>query len=227
MNDNTAKIYEKLDQQIRLLHLRWYWLRSLFASELRLELLNNSEPSFFRIVQDLLFENIELMIFKITEQSGKGKNQRLCVETLLNQIKPIDVYLWRELEIIKNKISHLTKGIVVRRHNANAHLNLEFFVNEKLHELPNSTVDEYDSILINLREFMHKISGRFNYYAFHYEALKKPSGLDALFMKFIKSNRYNELVKSKVIDSDDKENSKYIKIFKEEANDIDEFDESN
>lgn len=83
MGEDLGTIYDALWQQIAWVHTKWHDYVELFATkESRVDLLNKAAPSFFRLVQDSLWENTLLHIARLTDPPTTGKKQNLTIQRL-------------------------------------------------------------------------------------------------------------------------------------------------
>ena len=77
-----AALHE-LHQDMFYLHLKWQQYRELYGSKPeRIELLNQSSPMFFRVVQDTLWDDTLLHLCRLTDPPGQGKRQVLSIQRL-------------------------------------------------------------------------------------------------------------------------------------------------
>jgi len=83
-------IYYVLWTECVNLHWKWHELVALFGcNERRVKLLNSSAPSFFRIVQDCMWEDITLHIARMMDppkSSGKQNLSLQCLPMLVNDV---------------------------------------------------------------------------------------------------------------------------------------------
>jgi hypothetical protein len=78
MDPQLGQFFHVLSSELSLVHWRWSQYRILFGEKpSRIELLNETAPFFFRIVQDVLFEETLLGIARLIgpQQSGRKKPQ--------------------------------------------------------------------------------------------------------------------------------------------------------
>jgi len=88
MGESLGTIYDALWQQIAWGHTKWHDYVELFATkESRVDLLNKAAPSFFRLAQDSLWENVLLHISRLTDPPTTGKKQNLTVQRLPSLIE--------------------------------------------------------------------------------------------------------------------------------------------
>jgi AbiU2 len=76
MGEGLGGVYDALWQEVAWIHSKWAEYVTLFgASPARIELMNQSAPSFFRTVQDSLWEGVLLHIARLTDPpKSKGKS---------------------------------------------------------------------------------------------------------------------------------------------------------
>src|SRR6185295_6641359 len=76
-------VYDELRSEVTWLHGRWICYRQLYAvSPKRTELLNESAGTFFYILQDVLFDEVQIALSKLTDPSRTGKFENLSLEQL-------------------------------------------------------------------------------------------------------------------------------------------------
>jgi len=74
MGHELGKLFDELRNEY--VYLQWKWMEylALFGSKPeRVDLLNGAAPSFFRLVQDSLWEGVLLHIARLTDRSAPGK----------------------------------------------------------------------------------------------------------------------------------------------------------
>ena len=70
------------------MHGRWICYRQLFASSpKRIEVLNECASVFFFIIQDVLFDEIQVSLSKLTDPVKTGKHENLSLENLQNHLE--------------------------------------------------------------------------------------------------------------------------------------------
>jgi AbiU2 len=84
MGSELGTLFHALSHELTWVHWRWNQYRLLFGLKpSRIELLNESAPFFFRVIQDVLFEETLLGIARLIDplDSGTGK-YNLTIQTL-------------------------------------------------------------------------------------------------------------------------------------------------
>lgn len=85
--DELGAIYHALHNDVVWLHICWQQYRLLYGTKPeRIDLLNSAGPMFFRIVQDMLFEQTLLDISRLTERSKMGKHAHLTLQRLVESL---------------------------------------------------------------------------------------------------------------------------------------------
>ena len=84
------EIYEALYQQVSYLHAKWGIFCQLYGSTKEVvDLLNSSAPSFFRICEDVLVDDILLNISRLTDPKQTFKRDNLSLEHLVHSIDEV------------------------------------------------------------------------------------------------------------------------------------------
>ena len=79
--------YHRLYNEVAWLHAKWLEFRKLFAkSEGRIELLNGTAAFFFRVVQDVLWEDVLLHIARLTDPPKQGRFENLTLLRLPGEV---------------------------------------------------------------------------------------------------------------------------------------------
>ena len=104
MGPELGKLFYELWTECAWLHTKWNEHVTLFGSRPeRIELLNDTAPIFFRIVQDSLWEDVLLHITRLTDPPKSAGKQNLTLQCLVplvdDQIRP---RLMEAVEKLKN-----------------------------------------------------------------------------------------------------------------------------
>ena len=79
--EDLGRLYDVLSSELLWLHNKWFEYCALFGgSEARVELLNETAPYFFHVVQRVLWEGVLLHIARLTDPAKQKKfeNMSLC-----------------------------------------------------------------------------------------------------------------------------------------------------
>ena len=89
LGDNLGSLFHELWNEVAWLYTKWEEYVELFGkTPSRIDLLNQSAPMFFRIVQDSLWENVLLHIARLTDppkSSGKKNLSIQCLSILVDE----------------------------------------------------------------------------------------------------------------------------------------------
>jgi hypothetical protein len=84
MGEELGSVYSDLWQQVAELHLKWSEYVVLFGTkESRVELLNDTIPSFARMVQDSFWEDVLLHIARLTDPPRSAGRRNLSAQTII------------------------------------------------------------------------------------------------------------------------------------------------
>lgn len=82
-----AEIFTPLQEEVTWLHGRWICYRQLFAeSERRIEMLNECAGTFFFVIQNVLFQDVQVGLSKLTDPARTGKFDNLSLLQLQTRI---------------------------------------------------------------------------------------------------------------------------------------------
>ncbi|MGB7295577.1 MAG: hypothetical protein WBC70_08295 [Candidatus Aminicenantales bacterium] len=210
-------VFEKIEHQVFLLHDRWIIYRQLYGtSKERIELLNESAPNYFWIIQDVLWDEILLDICRLADpiQSGRDKKSKknLCLEMLCQIIKELgreDLYsdICNSLSRFREKCEGLKK----HRNKRIGHLDLRVFLNEKSKYLPGISRAMIEDVLKELRFFMNSINGFYRDSETAYELCIMTGDGEFLINALKQALRYEELWRAGKIGIMDLQNTKHYK----------------
>lgn len=83
MGEPLGILYSTLWQHLTLLYTKWGDYIALFGTNPeRIKLLNKAAPTFFRTVQDCLWDDSLMHLARITDSSSTGKKQNLTIRRL-------------------------------------------------------------------------------------------------------------------------------------------------
>jgi hypothetical protein len=83
LGNNLGSLFHELWNEVAWLYTKWGEYVELFGEKSsRIDLLNQSAPMFFRIVQDSLWENVLLHISRLTDPPKSCGRQNLSIQSL-------------------------------------------------------------------------------------------------------------------------------------------------
>jgi hypothetical protein len=88
LSTTTQLLFEHIEYEAQWLHGRWKIFNQLFVDDPeRIELLNETTPEFFLIIQEILLENLILVFSRLTDQERIGKKDNASLRQLIHHIK--------------------------------------------------------------------------------------------------------------------------------------------
>lgn len=88
MGDEVGAIYSALWQEVGWIHRKWADYVALFGTKPeRLELLNRAAPSFFRYVQDSIWEDVLLHLARLTDPPKSAGKRNLSLKRLSETVQ--------------------------------------------------------------------------------------------------------------------------------------------
>ncbi len=89
---DLGPLYHALEDEVTWFHAKWLEYRKLFAkSEKRIELLNETAGFFFRVVQDVLWDDVLLHIARLTDPAKHGRFENLTLPRLAKGFKNTEI----------------------------------------------------------------------------------------------------------------------------------------
>jgi hypothetical protein len=83
MPNGVAEVYNPLKRELVNIHVKWLLFRQLFATDSgRIELLNRFAGGLFGPVQEVMYDDIVLSLFRFTDPVKTGKYENLTLDRL-------------------------------------------------------------------------------------------------------------------------------------------------
>jgi hypothetical protein len=157
MGEDLGQIYHALWQQIAWVHAKWSEHVILFGTkESRIDLLNSVAPSFFRLIQDSLWENVLLHIAKLTDSPATGKKTNLTIQRLAELIGDVQTKTKvQELVIQALGVSEFARDWLNRHI---AHCDLDLALSKSVHALEMASRQKVRTALQALTSVMNAIA---------------------------------------------------------------------
>jgi HEPN superfamily AbiU2-like protein len=212
MPAHLQKLWDALRPEVLLLHERWLIYRQLFAdSQHRVDLLNDSASTFFLVVEDVLFESIQLGFARLGDPAQSGTGRNLTLESLLNEVKkrPQDAALLAKLTVLLHKYRTECSKLKRIRNKKLAHLDRQTILGRK--RLTNPSRNEIEHALTTLRDFVNSFDLYFGIPEMAYEKMILRDDGNALVHVLKQGLRYRDLLKMRIIDWTDIQKSRYYK----------------
>ena len=199
MHASVAEVYDELRSEATWLHGRWICYRQLFAhSPKRIELLKESAATFFFIIQDVLLDEVQLSLSKLTDRAKVANHENLSLEQLQARLEAFaDPALSETCRALLDKLHLLCKPFRERRHKKLAHLDLAIALCTTAQPLPGVSRQMIDDALAALRDYLNAIEMHFNDSEWGYEHFIMKSDGDSLAATLRAGLRYEELLQER------------------------------
>jgi len=121
-----------IPQEVEVLTNDFYWARHYYneykklytISELRVQLLNEIAPSFFRLIQDMLWDQMILNLAKLTDPYKRGSNTNLSAHVLQKLATENHWSFAGEIGDLLKEVDNVSKSIRDRRNKLMGHRDL-------------------------------------------------------------------------------------------------------
>jgi hypothetical protein len=178
MGEELGTQYAELWREIAELHLTWLEFVELFGtSTSRVELLNRAAPSFFRIVQDRLWEAVALHIARLTDppySSGRKDKTNLTIRNLSHLIHEPAVK--SEVERLCDEALAASAFAREWRNRRIAHRDLDLALGGNVQPLEFASKQEVTAALEALAGIMNAIARRYLDSTTSFGSIIRPSG---------------------------------------------------
>jgi AbiU2 len=193
---NLADIYQRLYGDVASLHLRWATYRKLFAtSQQRTDVLNNTAPSFFRILHDILADDVIIGIARVTDKVRTSGQSNLVLRQLVDGLdRATHDKLIAELETKLNDIENLCAPIQRHRHKRLAHRDQQNAVDPAANPLPGITVPIINQTLECIADFMNSFQQPFlGNHVVYSETIPGLGDAESLILALRRAGEYRKL----------------------------------
>jgi AbiU2 len=159
MGEELGRLFHALEHDLTWMHWRWKQLKILFGDKpSRAELLNQSAPFFFYLVQRVFFEDTLLGIARLVSGEKSAGHEVLTIrrlEKLVNdQIRP-------EVSTLIGRAKDAAKFALDYRNNLIAHRNLALSLHKNNQTLPEATREQVEAALGALRDVLNCVEGHY------------------------------------------------------------------
>lgn len=157
MGEALGTQFSALWQEVAYLHMKWEEFVELFGSkETRIELLNQTAPTFFRVVQDVLWEETLLHIARLTDPPKRANKAVLTIKNLPKLVND---------PATKNTVTALVKTAENKtefcrdwRNRHIAHRNLNLALNKPARPLKDASKKQVDEALDSIVDVLNALS---------------------------------------------------------------------
>ncbi len=161
MGKNLGELYYLLWQELAWLHSKWIEFVELFSAKpSRIDLMNETAPYFFRIVEDVLWENIVLGIARLTDPPQSFGKDNLTICKIPDYI--IDKGFRDQIKKAIDDAKTSTSFCRDWRNRRYAHLDFLLSTNKKTKQLELATVEKTKKALSSIAKVLNLISCRYN-----------------------------------------------------------------
>ena len=160
MGDEIGSVYSALWQEVAWLHKKWAEYVALFGTNpTRIALLNRAAPSFFRTVQDSLWENVLLHLARITDSPKSAGRSNLSIKRLASAVSgsPIDT----KMLALEAVALDATKFARDWRNRKLAHSDLDLALDKHVDPLAPASRADVVTALASLGELLNVVSAHY------------------------------------------------------------------
>jgi hypothetical protein len=160
MGLELSELFDAISNELTTVHFRWKQYRILFAEKpSRIDLLNESAPFFFQIIQNALMEDTLLGIARLVGPAKSAGKSNLSLERLTKLIRnPKFAELQKEAENLVETAKNLGEFAIEWRHRRIAHQDLDLVLGKSPTPLPDVTRDRIEKVLSALGEVLNRIA---------------------------------------------------------------------
>jgi hypothetical protein len=180
MGHELGELFHETSHELTWMHWRWKQYRTLFGEKpSRIDLLNEAAPLYFRIVQDVFFEDTLLAIARLVGPPKSSGKQNLTVE----RFPPLlaDPNLKEQVCTLIEKAKTSAGFAVDWRNRRLAHRDLDLSLGRSLEALPPATREKVEESLSALRDVLNCIEMAYcNDAHTLYDFSPAPGGAEAL-----------------------------------------------
>ena len=160
LGQDLGSLYHALYNEVTWLHAKWNQYRILFAeSPARIELLNDVAGFFFRVIQDVLWEDIVLHLARLTDPPQSVGKDNLTLLRLAEAVKEPALSL--EVKNLAEQAKAAADFARVWRNRHLAHRDLALAVDDRATPLPGISREKIDRALAGAGAVLNKIESHF------------------------------------------------------------------
>jgi hypothetical protein len=212
--DQFRHIYDELLSEVAWMHERWLTYLELFSDNpKRIELLNEAAGGFFYIIHDVLLDEVQITLSKITDPAKTGKYLNLSLEQLQSKLEMYgDPGLSVQCRATLDVLNEQCTAFRIRRHKKLAHLDLTTTLKLSPQPLPSISRSMIEDALQSVRTYMNAIEGHYNDSEYGYEDFITLDGADALLATLRGGLRYEELIQERMLPFNDWQKGKWSDV---------------
>lgn len=190
-----AEIWTIINDETVMVHAYWLTFMELFGGpQEQADLLEESAPFFFNVIQDALATDIQLTLSKLSDPAMTFKKENATVHHLLNEVEKLNVpELMAKLPPLYKTFSEACQPVRELRNKVIAHIDREIAL-RKASAPPTATVGQIREALEALSALMNAIEAYFDGSETAYEHFgTRGAGVEALLGLLKMGLRYDLL----------------------------------
>ncbi len=157
---SLGQLYQALEDDVIWMHAKWLEYRKLYAkSEKRIDLLNETTGFFFRVVQDVLWDDVLLHIARLTDPPKLRRFENLTLLRLPEAFKDREVgpEVRKLVDLAKSRAEFAREW----RNRRIAHRDLPLALNLKAEPLPGVSRQHVEKVLASMRDVMNLLHRKY------------------------------------------------------------------
>jgi hypothetical protein len=205
-------LFRGLQQELSWLHLHWKVYRQLFAkNEKRIELLNETGPLVFYVLQQLLMDETNLAICRLTDPPTTKDRENHGLPLLIGRVKGLNPDLASAMADDLLGIQKLVGPFRARRNRAIAHSDLVTKQKIEGEVAPGISRQMVEEVLVKLRHLMNRYDQAFFDNTTAYEMVSPALGSDGDFLteQLKRAVAFRDLERQQKLDRDLWVNGRY------------------
>jgi hypothetical protein len=177
-----AKVCEALSDDVTWLHAKWMEFRTLYGySKERIDLLNETAGFFFRVVQEVLWDDILLHVARLTDRAQTGSKENLVLARLPKLIE--DPALSTEVETLAEVARQKCMFARDWRNRRLAHSDLALATGSASEGLSAVSRQNIEEVLAAIRKVLNEVHRRYLGSDVGFEHVMSHSGADMLLYR--------------------------------------------
>jgi AbiU2 len=195
LSTTTQLLFDDIEYDAQWLHGKWKIFNQLFLGNLeRIDLLNETTPEFFLIIQEILLENFILVFSRLTDRERIARNDNASLRQLIHHIQSDGFSdLSETLVALLQKLEDSCKVFREKRNKISVHKDL-LVVLQVLPEPPDFSVSDINKSLELLDKFLNAIHLYFEDKTVTYNMFYMRTGGNSIIEVLKDSKEYRKLI---------------------------------
>lgn len=214
LSQDAQDVFDCLEEHLIWLRIRWDNYRKLFDhSERRIELLNDAASWFFFVIQETLFDDVQMGLCRLTDPAETGKSPNATIKQLIKKIDNLQQEpAFASVTYFAGEVEKAVEPLRLYRNKALAHSDLTFSLEAhktRVHPIPPGTSAQISDALELLETFLNKVSMLVGAVPRYFDACPMDGDADALVALLKAGIRYGDLRDNEAIDFSDNPEGRY------------------